>query len=302
MKIFSSVLHCSNKLEPIAFSMLFAIATPCVAAVNDVLPSDYAAHPEGVSSASFYYFDRTQSGPYNNGRKTADWKLSSRISAVRLGHTLKIAGMTTNFGIVLPYSDGNLSGAGIPASVRRSTGGMADSRAGVAVWFYNDKELRRYLAANATLIFPSGSYDAKESLNIGENRTRSVLSLGWIHGFGDSITLDVTPEIAWYGDNTSYLGNKRLEQAPTYALTAYLRYQFTPEWRAFIGYQTNQGGETRVNGVAMNDATNSDRMYLGGTYRISPATFADLRYTQGLNFVNGFVLRDELAIRVSQLF
>jgi hypothetical protein len=302
MNFFSSALHCSTKLKLFAFALCFTAATPCVAAINDVLPADYTALPEGVNSASLYYFERTQTGPYNNGRKTSDWNVRSQISAVRLSHSMKITGMMVSPVVVVPYSDCNLSGAGIPASVRRSTGGMADSRIGAAVWFYNDKELRRYLAVNTTLIFPSGSYDAKESLNIGENRRKSVLSLGWIHGIGDSFTLDITPEIAWYGDNTSYLGNKRLEQAPTYALTAYLRYQFTPDWRAFVGYQTNQGGETRVNGVAMNDTTNSDRMYLGGTYRISPATFADLRYTQGLNFVNGFVLRDELAMRVSQLF
>lgn len=302
MNFISPASHYPSKLNLSAFALFISVAMPCMAAVNDVLPADYTALPESVNSVSFYYFDRTQTGPYNNGRKTADWNVRSQITAVRLSHSMNIAGVMVSPVVVVPYSDSNLSGAGIPASVRRSTGGMADCRGGVAVWFYNDKELRRYLAANATLIFPSGSYDAKESLNIGENRTRSVLSLGWIHGIGDNFTLDVTPEIAWYGDNTGYLGNKRLEQAPTYALTAYLRYQFTPEWRAFIGYQTNQGGETRVNGIAMNDDTNSDRMYLGGTYRISPATFADLRYTQGLNFVNGFVLRDELAIRVNQLF
>jgi hypothetical protein len=286
----------------LALAICFAVAAPSLAAVNEIFPAAYTAPPEGVSSVSFYHFDRTQVGPYNNGQKTADLKVHSSISGVRLSHSMKIAGMTASALIAVPYSDSDVSGPGIPASVRRSASGMADSRIGAAVWFYGDRALRRHLAVHATLVFPTGSYDAKEYLNIGENRTRSVLSVGWIHGFGDNTTLDVTPEIAWYGDNTRYLGNNRLAQAPTYALTAYLRYQFTPEWRAFVGYQTNRGGETRINGVAMNDADNSNRMYLGGTYRIARATFADLRYTQGLNFVNGFVLRDEMALRISQLF
>lgn len=206
--------------------------------------------------------------------------------------------------LVVPYSDSSISGASIPATVQRSTAGMADSRIGGSLWFYNDAESRRYLAVNATLVMRTENYDSNPNvlLNPGENRYRQVLNLGWIHGIGDNITLDVTPEIAWYGDNTNYHGVKILSQAPTYALTGYLRYQLTADWRAFAGYQANQGGEMRVNGIAQNNAINSNRLNLGGTYSFNPSVFVDCRYTQGLNYVNGFVIRDELELRIIQLF
>lgn len=302
MNVLSPVFHYLRRLDWLASALCFAIVAPCSAAVNDVFPADYIAMPEGVSTASLYYFDRTQTGPYSNGQNVRDWKMHSRIAAVRLTHSMRVAGMTFSPLLVVPYSDSEISGAGIPAAIRRSTGGMPDSRVGVALWFYNDAQLRRYLAVNATLLIPTGSYDANASLNPGENRYRRVLSLGWIHGFGDNVTLDVTPEIAWYGDNTRYQGSKCLEQAPTYAVTGYLRYKLNPDWQPFIGYQANRGGETRVNSVAMNDAINSDRLYLGGTYRFNPSIFVNFRYTRGLNFVNGFVLSDELALRINKLF
>lgn len=288
----------------ILLAVCFSIATPCSAAINDVFPADYTALPEGTNTATLYYFERTQTGPYSNGRNALNWQIHSSIAALRLTRSMKFAGMTVSPLLVVPYSDSSISGAGIPATIQRSTAGMADSRVGAALWFYNDAGLRRYLAVNATLVMPTGSYDTNPNvaLNPGENRYRRVLSLGWIHGFGDNVTLDATPEIAWYGDNPNYQGSRRLEQAPTYAFTGYLRYQLTPDWRAFAGYQANRGGKTRVNGIAQNNAINSDRMYLGGTYRYKPSVFVDFRYAQGLNFVNGFVIRDELALRINKLF
>lgn len=288
----------------LASALCFSIATPCFAAINDVFPADYTSLPEGVSTATLYYYDRTQAGPYSNGRNALDWKIHSSIAALRLTRSMKIAGMTVSSLLVVPYSDSSISGAGIPATVQRSTAGMADSRVGAALWLYNDAALLRYLAVNITLVMPTGSYDSNPNvlLNAGENRYRRVLSLGWIHGVSDNITLDLTPEIAWYGDNTNYQGVKILSQAPTYALTGYLRYQLTPDWRAFAGVQANRGGETRINTVAQNNALNSNRLYLGGTYHVNPSVIVDCRYTQGLNYVNGFVIRDELALRISQLF
>jgi hypothetical protein len=302
MNIFSPDLQL--KLVRLASAVCFSIAMPCSAAINDVFPTDYVALPEGFNTVTLYYFDRTQTGPYNNGQNPLNWKIHSSIAALRLTRSMKVAGMSVSSVLVVPYSDSLISGAGIPLTVQRSNAGMADSRIGAVLWLYNDAALRRYLAVNATLVMPTGSYDSNPNvvLNPGENRYKRVLSLGWIHGFGDKITLDVTPEIACYGDNASYQGNKRLEQAPTYALTGYLRYQFTPDWRAFVGYQANQGGETRVNAIARKNAINSDRLYLGGTYRLTPSSFVDFRYTRGLNFINGFVIRDEFALRISKLF
>jgi len=302
MNIFSPAWH--HKLAGLASAVCYAISIPCSAAINDVFPTDYVALPEGINTATLYYFDRTQTGPYSNGQNPLNWKVHSSIAALRLTHSMKVAGMTVSPFTVIPYSDSSISGAGIPATFQRSTGGMPDSRVGAALWLYNDAALRRYLAVNVTLVMPTGSYDSNPNvvLNPGENRYKRVLSLGWIHGFGDNITLDVTPEIAWYGDNASYQGSKRLEQAPTYAFTGYLRYQLTPDWRAFVGYQSNQGGETRVNAIDQKNSTNSDRMYLGGTYRLTPSSFVDFRYAQGQNFVNGFVIQDELALRMNKLF
>jgi len=293
-----------HKLIRLTSAVCFSIAIPCSAAVNDVFPTDYVTMSEGVNTATLYYFDRTQTGPYSNEQNLRDWKAHSSIAALRLSRSIKVAGMPVSLMGVVPYGDSSISGAGIPATVQRSTAGMADSRVGATLWFYNDAASRRYLAASATLVMPTGSYDSNPNvlLNPGENRYRRVLSLGWIHGFGDNLTLEVAPEIAWYGDNANFQGSQRLEQAPTYALTGYLRYQLTPDWRAFVGYQANRGGETRVDAIDQNNAINSNRLYLGGTYRFNPSTFVDFRYTQGLNFVNGFILRDELALRINKLF
>lgn len=54
------------------------------AGVNELFPGDYTALPAGVSSATWYMFQRHEEGPYRDGRRLADWELDSNVQALRL--------------------------------------------------------------------------------------------------------------------------------------------------------------------------------------------------------------------------
>ena len=114
--------------------------------------------------------------------------------------------------------------------------------------------------------FPTGEYDRNQLLNIGENRYKTTLSLGWIEPLSKTWVFELTPEIAWYGDNRDYAGKQKLEQKPSYALTSYLRYRANTNWQFHLGGQINAGGETAVDDVDQNNAAENPRAMLGATF------------------------------------
>lgn len=94
---------------------------------------------------------------------------------------------------------------------------------------------------------PTGEYNPQQLLNIGENRYKSTLNIGYIQKLSDNVLLELSPELALYGSNNNRFG-QTLEQRPSYALTSILRYNQTPQLTLFSGFQQNYGGETSFGG------------------------------------------------------
>jgi hypothetical protein len=284
-----------KKLAGAALGGLF-LASGAEAAVNDIFPGDYAALPEGTTVITAYLYDREYDSLYSRGQRTADGKLQSGVAALRLVRYYRLGDYTVAPVVVLPYSVSHVDG-----NLRRIFGdrsdGFVDARLGCVIWLVNRPESRDYLGLTLVTFVPTGTYSPTRTLNAGENRWKTTLGLGGIHGFGEQLTLDVAPELAWYGANDSYLGNRRLEQQPTGALTSYLRYRALPSTEVFLGGQVNGGGETEINGVAQNNVLHSRRAIMGLTYSPSPTTQLIVRYAHETSTDNGLHLSDEVALR-----
>jgi hypothetical protein len=77
--------------------------------------------------------------------------------------------------------------------------------------------------ATVIVSLPTGSYTPSQAVNIGENRMKTVVSLGWMQPLSSRWVLDLVPEVAFFGDNKEYLGNSRLSQDTAYAMSGTLR-------------------------------------------------------------------------------
>lgn len=142
------------------------------------------------------------------------------------------------------------------------------------------------------------SHHATQALNLGENRYRFVLSAGWVHSlFVRDLLLEVSPEIAWYGDNDRYLGSRRLAQESSQALTTYLRYRITLPWQVHLGWQGNWDGSTRIDGVDQDNAAKNQRWLAGVTWNADARNQLILRWAQDYQIDNGFKLDREIALR-----
>jgi len=268
------------------------------AAVNDVAPGDYFPLAKGTTTLAVYAYKRATSGPYVNGRKTLDGEVDMQILALRAGHFFELGGHPLSVIAVLPWARAEVAPATLAGMLGKEASGMGDLRLGATSWLMADREQGRYLGLSALVNVPTGDYDHRQVANIGENRSKLTLSLGWIQPLTKSLVFELTPEVAWYGDNDDYVGNTRLTQRHSLALTSYLRYRATPNWQFHVGAQGNHGGATRINGVDQNNAPDNPRVMLGTTFNSDNRKHQWIvRLARDTRMQNGFKTDRELLVR-----
>jgi hypothetical protein len=62
------------------------------------------------------------------------------------------------------------------------------------------------------------------------------------------------------------------------------------------------GGETSINNTGQHDPVRNQRLMLGASCRLSPASVVTLRHTEDLAIENGFQARSEWMLRYSRRF
>jgi hypothetical protein len=109
------------------------------------------------------------------------------------------------------------------------------------------------LYAQAGVQAPLGSYDSDRVLNTGYNRWSWDLALPMAMPLDRArrkTFLELTPRVAWFGDNTDPPGPARVKsQQPLFLFEADVLHHLSPKTWIAIGVQYQKGGETRTNGV-----------------------------------------------------
>lgn len=271
------------------------------AAVNDVFPGDYTTLPEGFTTVTAYGYTRRAEGPYQIGTKLLDGQLDVRIAALRLTRFMKVGELTFSPMVVFGWAGINASPP-VRAALGSDARGMIDLRLGGTVWLVENQQTGEYVGLTGTVILPTGSYEPSRVFNIGENRSTFAISGGWVKPLGTRTSLEISPEIAFYTDNRRYLGGNRLSQDASYALTNILRYQATAASQVFTALQINRGGATRINDVAQNNPASYTKLSVGANFLMQSRQQWTLRYSQDLQFQNGFKNIRELTLRYLVFF
>lgn len=283
-------------------SLFFCIyASTTDAAVNEVIPGDYEAPSVGINLATLYLAEKKMVGPYVGGEKLTNDKATALISAIKLTATIDIGGYTVCPMIALPYSVTKSNGDTMSTMIGHESSGFADIIVGATGWLINDKQNNQYLAATLLFFAPSGEYNPHQLLNIGENRYKSTLNIGYIQKLSDDFRIELSPELAVYGQNNDSLGRK-IKQDPSYALTTTLRYNQTPQLTLFSGFQQNYGGETIVDGVTQNDPSRMQKATVGMYYYTAGGTQILLKYGKEFGTQDGMKTSDDFLLRFQWWF
>lgn len=282
---------------------ILSLSVPASAAVNDVFPTDYIAMKDGTLNTTFYLGHREQQGPYVKGHKVLNGSIDTDLAALRLSYHMNV-GERYTFAPVAVMSWANSQSG--PSLLSRAIGdeskGMTDLRLGGSFWFHRDFDKRQYAAVSLFAALPTGHYDERQILNAGENRWKWIMSGGLMFPIGNRLVIDLSPEIAWYGDNNDYLGKYRLEQDVSYALTGYLRYRITPDFQLVTGAQINRGGATAIDGKDLNNAPENTRLSLGVLFFTPGRDQWQVRYSHDSSTEYGFKTINELIVRLTTQF
>lgn len=268
----------------------------------DIDAGDYTALPEGTNVGLVYMQHAERNSLQVNGQQVpGNNGLDSDIGILRLIHFTKIGGYTVDPQLLLPF--GQLKGTGNMSTALGQGSGTGDLILAATVWTINEPENKRYLGITPFLYVPTGTYDAAKPLNLGENRWKYALQVGYIQGVGDKLTFDLAADVTAYGTNDrANAAGQSLTQAPSYQLQGFMRYALSPSWDLRAGLSRTRSGETKLDGTIYGNASTTDKLQLGTAVFVGPKTQLLATWGRDLSVDNGFKEASRINLRLLQVF
>lgn len=265
----------------------FAVLRPDPAAAIDVNSADYLAVAPGTNLLMSYTQFATSSQFYDtSGTKTElDSSLDSFVEIFRYVRYVDVAGFTGAVQAIVPMGalyDARLDGADL-----NNTRGFGDPILAALLFPINNKATETYVGVEGFVYLPLGQYDSSEVLNLGENRWKVDLEVGWYQGLGHGVSFQLTGDVIWYGDNSEATGGQTLTQDNTYQFQGWLSYAFAPSWSASVGYAKLWGGNQYLAGMDAGLATKRDQLrfelgtFVTPTFQVLGTVQTDLAATGG---------------------
>ena len=296
-------------LRNLSALLLATVAGSALAAQNDQQPTDFISLPNGTANAAIYAARQSVDGSWKNGAQLRQGEGSSKLVVLRLNKHFSVGeqGQYTIAPLMALTAAETTANASLVPLRGGDASGFGDLRLGTAFWFHSDHVNREYVMATLIVSLPTGSYTPTQAVNIGENRMKTVLSLGWMQPLGSRWVLDLVPEVAFFGDNKAYvglnqLGTSRLSQDTAYAMSGTLRYKATQAFHWYGTAQINRGGATQLNGAALTGAPDNTRLALGALIFTADKSQIQLRYATDVQIENGLRNAGEIMLRWSTIF
>jgi hypothetical protein len=258
----------------------------------DVNAGDYTALPAGTNIAAWYqqYSHSDRFNADGGADSTRQTSLKSNISILRLIHFMDIGGITVDPQILLPF--GHVYDARIGGQSLGSAKGMADPIVGATFWLVNQPSAGvsgRYFGITPLLYLPWGSYDRHDALNLGENRFKGDLQLGWVEPLWGRFSMELYGDAVVYGhNNDAGSGRQTLKQDPTYQLQGNLRYDFNPTQRVALGYSASTGGKQYLDGDYTGQKTEVQQVRLEFQQMVGQRVQLSAQLTHDVRTVGGF--------------
>lgn len=237
----------------------------------DIDAGDYVPAPDGTNLALAYYQFATRDEFQLEGEAAveAGTRLDSHVGIARFIHYTDVAGYRFAPQILIPggkYANSRIAGADL-----NEPSGFADPILANIIWLVNQPDRQRYLGVTPFLWIPIGSYKEGKALNLGENRWKGALQIGYVEALGAGFTLDLIADATWYGDNDDAgNGDQKLSQDESWQFQGWLRYALTPASHLALGYSKITGGEQSLDGVLTGQKTDQDQLRLTYANFVTP--------------------------------
>ncbi|MDH0639588.1 MULTISPECIES: transporter [Pseudomonas] len=277
-----------------------AVQAQAIEVVTD--PGDYLPAPPGTNLAVLYLQNNQYDTYHANGKEQpTKLGLETNLGLLRFVRYMEVGGFIIDPQIAIPYGEirMNKNFTGLTAS---SNTGMGDPLIGGATWLYNDPAKDRHVALLTMVSVPFGDYDGDLGpLNIGQNRWRGIVQLGYATQLIPRSLFEIIGEYAVHGSNDDYFGMKQTRE-DSYGIQSHLSYSLLPSTRVSVSYYLSFAGETKLDGVAQKDEANDNRWLLSATTSFTRDTQVIVQYGEAIRVRNGPFENQRLNLRLVKMF
>ncbi|WP_336763421.1 transporter [Asaia sp. VD9] len=266
----------------------------------EVNPGDYEQFPINSTIGVVYYNYVNTDTLYSGATKTTNFNVHSNLGIARLLHVFSLTDrLTIDPQALLPFGSISTSGA---ASALGGTTGVGDLIL-TAPLKYRLNTQHDTLSGTIYLYLPTGSYDRRRPLNLGQHRVSLDFQGAYIHHFGRQFAFDMMGDVIWYGDNDRFNElNGRMAQKQSYFLQGIARYMPDPKTTFALGISQIWGGKTLLNGVPNTAASASTRLNATAIRFVAPHDQVLLQVGTDVAVSNGLASNFALQARYAHIF
>ena len=288
-----------------SFLIPFCLCAPSLAWGIDLQPNDIVAPLPDRTAVQIAFINSERNNFYINGNKApnnvripGNASVSSDLSVLRLTRSYTLGTLpAVSFAQI---TAGNIRPTG---SIGRlgSAEGTGDLSLVTAIWPYSNHASRTYLGLAGYVFLPTGSYSNQRLFNLGENRYRTDLQLGFQKPIYKNLDGMIAFDTMWFGANSQFLGGNQLTQKPLYSTQLGPIYRINSIFTIAASYLYVAGGETSINGISQNNMAQTQRYLLSAVAQTDVGKFS-LQYGNDLQVTNGFAESRRLIVRYAKAF
>jgi len=286
---------------------------PLTALAIDLQPNDIVAPIPGKNHVMVSYLNTDNSTYYKNGSVQGSTPRTTQFASPDIGTQSAILRMVTSYTVQdlpavsyfqLPY--GTIKPAGSLAMYPADTG-IGDITIATAIWPYHDRVNRRYFGVAGYLTAPTGSYNSQRPFNIGENRYKSDLQMGYQQPIIGNLDGMVAVDTMWFGGNSQCAAACQsptitsLSQKPLTTTQLGPIYKFNQTYTVGASYFYVAGGATTIGNTYQNNVANTQRFLLSAL-AYYPFGRISLQYGRDMEIKNGFVETRRFIVRYTTEF
>jgi len=288
---------------------LTLLMLPLISAAIDLQPNDIVAPQPGKSHAMISYVNTENTTFYRNGTAVSakpygSPDINTQSEILRLSTSYTLQGLPAVSYLQLPY--GTIKPAG-SLSTYPGASGIGDVVLASALWPYSNRDTRKYFGMAGYLSLPTGSYNSQQVFNVGENRYKYDVQMGYQQPIIENLDGMIAVDTMWFGGNSQCAAaclsatNTSLNQKPLTTTQLGPIYKVNQTYTLGASYFYVAGGATTIGNTYQNNVANTQR-YLLSALAYYPFGRISLQYGRDMEIKNGFVETRRFIVRYTTEF
>lgn len=271
-------------------SAAMLLLLPTSARAQDLEPRAYSASPVGTHFVVANVARLTGQVLTDPSLPIADVQARIDLQTFGYARTFALAGRAASVGILLPYTQGDISGKVFDAPREVHRAGAADVRLRFGVNLIGTPALapqefaRRVpttsLGASLSIVAPTGQYVPTQLINVGANRWAFKPEIGLSQPIGKWFG-EASAGVWLFRDNHDFWRGQRRSQQPLSVLQVHAGYNFRPGLWLAADLGRYAGGTTTVNGVENHDRQQNARYGLTFSLPLASGWSGKVNWSKG---------------------